>query len=54
MPHLHRLYQALLVGLCALACGQGAGAQERVGENELKAAYVFNFIQFVVYPKRFF
>lgn len=51
MPHLHRLYQALLVGLCVLACDPGAGAQERVGENELKAAYVFNFIQFVEWPQ---
>jgi hypothetical protein len=49
MPRPPRLHRTLLAGLCLLAgC---ALAQERVGENELKAAYVFNFIQFVEWPQ---
>ena len=53
MLHAHcRLCQAVLLSglLCASVCLQAAWGQERVGENELKAAYVFNFIQFVEWP----
>ncbi len=51
MPHLPRLYKALLVGMCLLGCSHGLHAQEKIGENDLKAAYVLNFIQFVEWPQ---
>lgn len=51
MPHLSHLYRALLLGMCVLACSHLLHAQERIGESDLKAAYVLNFIQFVEWPQ---
>lgn len=51
MLHVYRLHKALLAGLCVLACCPWGRAQEKVGENEMKAAYVFNFIQFIEWPQ---
>lgn len=40
----------LLVTACALAQQRQAWAQSPVAEHDLKAAYIFNFIQFVEWP----
>lgn len=45
-----RLRDTLLIGLWALCCGNGARADAPVEELDLKAAYVFNFIQFIEWP----
>lgn len=46
-----RLRNTLLIGLWALSCGTGARADALVEELDLKAAYVFNFIQFIEWPE---
>ena len=46
-----RLRNTLLIGLWALCCGTGARADALVEELDLKAAYVFNFIQFIEWPE---
>lgn len=51
MAHILRLRKLLWIGLCMLggACGL-AHATDPVGELDLKAAYIFNFIQFIEWP----
>ena len=50
-PMAMRLRNTLLIGLWALSCGTGARADALVEELDLKAAYVFNFIQFIEWPE---
>ena len=50
-PIAMRLRNTLLIGLWALCCGTGARADALVEELDLKAAYVFNFIQFIEWPE---
>lgn len=45
-----RLRAALLIGLWSLCWASMARANGPVGELDLKAAYVFNFIQFIEWP----
>lgn len=48
-----RLYTKLVAWLWVALCAVGGGAShanEPVGELELKAAYIFNFIQFIEWP----
>jgi hypothetical protein len=45
-----RLRATLLIGLWALCWGPTARADTSAGELDLKAAYVFNFIQFIEWP----
>lgn len=52
MAHIIRLHKLLWIGLlCVLggACGL-AHATDSAGELDLKAAYIFNFIQFIEWP----
>lgn len=50
MVRTARLYTLLTLWLW-VACGTGAArADNAVGESELKAAYVFNFIEFIEWP----
>lgn len=51
MAHIIRLHKLLWIGLCMLggACGL-AHAADSAGELDLKAAYIFNFIQFIEWP----
>jgi hypothetical protein len=48
---LHVLTPLLWAGLCLLGAGAPAHAADPVDESELKAAYVFNFIQFIEWPE---
>lgn len=51
MPYVLRLHTLLWVGLCVLWGATGvAHAAPTVEELDLKAAYVFNFIQFIDWP----
>jgi hypothetical protein len=45
-----RLRNTLLIGLWVLCGSNWAHSDDRVGEHDLKAAYVFNFIQFIDWP----
>ena len=45
-----RPHRSLLAGLFLCAWLPTGLALEKVGENELKAAYIFNFIQFIEWP----
>lgn len=45
-----RFRATLLIGLWALCWGPMARAEPSAGELDLKAAYVFNFIQFIEWP----
>ncbi|RZJ15292.1 MAG: YfiR family protein [Acidovorax sp.] len=48
MSHFIRLRHLLWTGLCMLGCAAGlAQAADPVEELDLKAAYIFNFIQFI-------
>ncbi|RYF74003.1 MAG: YfiR family protein [Comamonadaceae bacterium] len=48
MLHFIRLRHLLRVGLCMLGCAAGlAQAADAVEELDLKAAYIFNFVQFI-------
>lgn len=50
MPIALRFRATLLLGLWALCWGPIARADTSAGELDLKAAYVFNFIQFIEWP----
>lgn len=51
MPCSLHLRTLLWIGLCMLCAGTGlAQAASPVEEQDLKAAYIFNFIQFVEWP----
>ena len=47
---IRRILWLLLVAACALTQQRQAWAQLPVAEQDLKAAYIFNFIQFVEWP----
>lgn len=48
---LRTLSLVLWAGLCLASAGGRAHASEPVDESDLKAAYVFNFIQFIEWPE---
>lgn len=52
MPHTLRLHTLLRASLCMLLCGAVglARAAPAVEDLDLKAAYIFNFIQFIEWP----
>jgi hypothetical protein len=50
MPIAPHFRATLLIGLWALCWGPMARADTSAGELDLKAAYVFNFIQFIEWP----